>query len=87
MGCAYLTRIKGKKMTPNQLEKKLDLLHELVDEIKSEIDAIGWDFQELKNNDDDENLATDLNKFEKHLRKSANCLTHLKDHFPDWGIH
>ena len=73
-------------MTNNQHEKKLDSLHELVDEIKSEIDAIGWDFQELKNNDDDENLSTDLNKFEKHLRKSANCLTHLKDSFPDWAI-
>ena len=74
-------------MTPNQLEKKLDSLHELVDEIKSEIDAIGWDFPQLQDDGDDENLSTDLNKFEKHLRKSANCLTHLQDSFPDWGIH
>ena len=73
-------------MTNNQLEKKLESLHELIDEIKSEIDAIESDFPELQNCGLDENLSTDLNKFEKHLRKSANCLTHLKDSFPDWAI-
>ncbi|MAZ56529.1 hypothetical protein CL653_01955 [bacterium] len=74
-------------MTQNQLEKKLDTLTDLVEAINGEIEAIGWDFQELKDNGDGENLSTDLNKFEKHLRKSANCLTHLKDgSFPDWGI-
>ena len=75
-------------MNNKQLERKLDSLHELVDQIKSEIESIGWDFSELQNEGLDKNLSTDLNKFEKHLRKSANCLTHLnKDwNFPDWAI-
>ena len=78
----------GTKMNLNQIQKiqkKIDPLLELVQSIEEEISAIEGDFDSL---DDAEltRLSKDLEKFEDHLRKSANCLTHLTGwNFPDWG--
>ena len=68
-----------------QIQKKLDPLHDLVQSIEEEISAIEGDFDSL---DDAEltRLSENLKKFENHLRTSANCLTHLTGwNFPEWG--
>ena len=68
-----------------KIEKQLDPIYELLNELEREIDAIGADWDSL-DDQEREQLPKDIKAFENHIRKSATCLTHLKGHnFPDWG--
>tara|TARA_Y100000590_G_scaffold469328_1_gene656235 strand:+ start:5475 stop:5702 length:228 start_codon:yes stop_codon:yes gene_type:complete len=68
-----------------KIEKQLEPIFLVLNEVLLEVDAIGGDWDSL-DDQEREQLSKDIKAFEEHLRKSANCLTHLKgSNYPDWG--
>ena len=68
-----------------KIEKQLQPIYRLLDALVEEVDAIGAEWDSL-DDQEREQLPKDIKAFEKHIRKSANCLTHLKgSNYPDWG--
>ena len=69
-----------------KLNDKIEQLSDLLDNIKDEIQAVEWDFENL-DSDEQKQVPKDLNKIESHLRKTATLFTHLTGRYtPDWGV-
>lgn len=68
-----------------KLNDKIEQLCDLLDNIKDEIQAVEFDFENL-DSDEQKQVPKDLIKINNHLRQTAKLFTHLKGHnAPDWG--
>ena len=61
-----------------RLEAKVERLHELIDNLRDEVDCFVGDFNDSLDDDERPQMLKDVVEWEKRLRASGTALTHFK---------
>jgi hypothetical protein len=67
-----------------RLEARVEVLYELIDHLKGEVECFIGDFNGSLDDDERPQMLKDIADWEKRLRESGKALTHLRYSSSDW---